>query len=161
MKRILLFLIAILAASALIIALIIRSKARRQFQKSKNNILKLKDGKANYEFDLPNIYSDSSLLKIRQLLDEYNFRIIENVDNGLIAYSGKSEEAVLNGWLNANPLTLPFRVVVSSSLNNTIKVKFADDYGFQVLNASQKQKFNNAYNPIFMHYEALIENHLN
>ncbi|WP_298119404.1 hypothetical protein [Flavobacterium sp.] len=161
MKRILLIILAIIAIGALIIILIIRSKARRQFQKSKNKISKLKEGKANYEFEIPSNYSEASILKIRKLLEENNFRIIEDVNDGLIAYSGKSEDAVLNGWLNVNPLSLPMRIIVTSSLTNTIKVNFADDYGFQILNSNQKQKFNDAYKPIFNHFEILIKNHLN
>lgn len=158
MKGIFLLILTLLVIGSLIAILIIRSKARRQSQKSKNDILKLKEGKANYEFELTSDYSDSSVLKIRKLLEENNFRIIEDVKDGLIAYSGKSEGAVLNGWLNVDPLTLPVRVVITSSFTNTVNVKFADDYGFQILNAGQKQKFNDVYKPIFTHFESLIKN---
>lgn len=161
MKTAYLLIITLVVIITFFTFLILRGKAKRKLQQSQTNISKLKEGKANYEFEIKSNYNDSSIQKIKNSLEGNNFRIIENVNDGLIAYSGKSEDAVLGGWLNVNPLTLPLRISISRALNNTIKVQFADDYGFQILNAKQKQKFNEVYTPLFSQVENLIKNSLN
>lgn len=156
MKSIFLYVIIVALVVLILVIFIMRGKARRHGQKGKNNILKLKPGKANYEFDLDRSLNDGALLKIKQLMDQKKFRIIDGVEDGIIAYSGKNEDAALGGWLNIDPFTLPFRIVVMEDTDH-IKVTFADDYGFQILNKSQLQKFNETYRPVFTFYEDLIK----
>jgi hypothetical protein len=156
MKSIFLYIIVVAVVALIFLVFIIRGRARRQGQKGRNNILNLKPGKANYESELAIPFSDGTLLKIKELLAQNNFRIIDDVQDGIIAYSGKNEDATLGGWLNVSPFKLPFRIVVTQS-GTHIKVSFADDYGFQVLNKSQLQKFNEVYRPVFTHYEDLIK----
>ncbi len=150
--------VAVAAVVALIIVIfIIRGKARRRVQSARDSISALKPGKANYEVDLPIPFSEAALLKIKEVLAQNNFRIIDNVQDGIIAYTGKNEDATLGGWLNINPFKLPFRIVVTQGSTQNIKVLFADDYGFQILNKSQIQKFNDVYKPVFVHYADLIK----
>jgi hypothetical protein len=151
------YILGLVAAGALIVFLILRAKAKRQLQKLNTSVLNLKEGKANYEFDLNCFFNDAILFRFQDLLIEFNFRLVDNAKDGIIAYSGKSEHAALNGWLNVDYLSLPLRVVVMPTLTNKVKVKFADDYGFQILNTKQKLKFNEVYNPLFLHYESLIK----
>ncbi|AWH85766.1 hypothetical protein HYN59_11885 [Flavobacterium album] len=158
MKTIFIYIIVVIVIAIIILIFIARGKSRRQLQKSKNNIQALKDGKANYEFEIQRPLDTASLSKIKDVLAGHNFRIIDNVADGIIAYSGKNEDATLHGWQNIDSLKLPLRIVVINTASNNIKVKFADDYGFQILNAAQKEKFNAVYSPAFKHYEALLKN---
>jgi|GEM_PF-5392132 len=157
MKGIFIYITVAVVVALILVIFIIRGKARRQGQKDNNDISKLKPGKAQYEFDPGIPYSDTALLKIKEVLVQNNFRIIDNVQDGLIAYSGKNEDATLGGWLNINPFKLPFRIVITKGNTQNIKVLFADDYGFQILNKSQLQKFNEVYMPVFNHYAELIK----
>ncbi len=157
MNAIFIYIGVAVVVALIIVIFIIRGKARRRGQDGRNSISGLKPGKANYEVDLPIPFSEAALLKIKGVLAQNNFRIIDNVQDGIIAYSGKNEDATLGGWLNINPFKLPFRIVVTQGTAQTTKVLFADDYGFQILNKSQLQKFNDVYKPVFVHYADLIK----
>lgn len=158
MKTIFIYIIVVIVIAILILILIARGKTRRQLQKSNNNIQGLKDGKANHEFEMPGSLDGASISKIKNALAAQNFRIIDNVSDGIIAYSGKNEDATLHGWQNIDSLKLPLRIVVTNTPTGNIKVKFSDDYGFQILNTAQKEKFKIVYSPAFTHYEALLKN---
>ena len=152
--------IVIVVLILFIVIFTLRGKSRRLNQKNNKNISKLKAGKANYEFELSKSYNEFLLIKARELLINNNFRVIDNVEDGVIAYFGKNEDVVLHGIYNADPLKLPFRATISCSHTNKAFVKFTDDYGFIILNASQKQKFNDAYLPIFKYYENLLKTNI-
>ena len=151
-------LIPILAAVfvAIVIFFVLRAKVRRFAQAGRNDIDKLKPGKVHHIFELDIPFNKQTQSDLKALLSGLDFRIIEGVENGLIAYSGKSENAALGGWLNIDPMLLPIRITAQPNKGAGIQFRMDDDYGFQVLNATQKEKFQKKNDVKFHFYEEKI-----
>ncbi len=141
MKSLVVYLAGFAAIGLIVVLLVLRAKARRGLQGRQNDVHQLKPGKVFREFELQTTYSEQALAKLRQFFVDQKFRLVDNVAEGIIAYSGKSENATLSGWLNIDPMLLPIRIVVKSSATHRIVLRMDDDYGFQVLNEAQKAKF--------------------
>lgn len=161
MKIFILSLLGVVLIVLIIIVFVIRGKARRIKQSGANDINSLKPGKAFYSVEMGIDFNAETENKVKEHLASKGFRIIENVQNGIIAYSGKSENAALKGWLNIDPMQLPIRIVCKAGANGKLLIRMDDDYGFQVLNAGQLQKFQHINEIKFKFYEDEIKKLLN
>lgn len=156
MKTIILLPVLAAVFVAIMVFFILRAKARRVAQAGMNAIEKLKPGKVHHIFTVDMPFDKATRSDLDTLLKSLDFRLIEGVENGIIAYSGKSENAALGGWLNIDPMLLPIRITAQPNKGGGISFRMDDDYGFQVLNAAQKEKFQAKNDVKFKHYEAKI-----
>jgi hypothetical protein len=157
MKSAFIYLAVIIVVVLIILFFIIRGILKRSKQSSQNDVNALKPGKAFYEIQFETEFSPETQSKLETFLKEQKFRIVDQVKNGIIAYSGKSENAALKGWLNSDPMALPIRLVCKAGSTGKLILRFDDDYGFQVLNATQLEKFQQLNEIKFKFYAAEIK----
>ncbi|MEL1245975.1 hypothetical protein AAEO56_17005 [Flavobacterium sp. DGU11] len=138
-----------------------KNKSKLQHQKSTTDIATLKGGQAVHEFELEIPYNDSSLSKIKQFLGEHRFSVIEDVDNGIIAYSHDSHKTSEKLWMQVDQFSLPLRVVCIRSLSGSISVRFDDNYGGRIVIKKIRQRFIDKYQPLFTYYEILLKKAFN
>jgi hypothetical protein len=157
MKSAFIYLVVIIVVALIILFFVIRGILKRSKQSSQNDVNALKPGKAFYETELQVEFTLGTKSTIEQFLKEKKFRIVQGVNNGIISYSGKSENAALKGWLNSDPMALPIRLICKAGSTGKLILRFDDDYGFQVLNAAQLEKFQQLNEVKFKFYAAEIK----